>query len=59
MTIGTITEHGEPNPELERDDPTLQAQAVTGLTTPADAGLQVQATVALNHAIRALFSTTT
>ena len=52
MTIETITEHGDPNPDPERDDPTLQAQAVTGQTTPADAALRAHATATIKRLLQ-------
>ena len=52
MTIETITEHGDPNPDPERDDPTRQAQGVTGQTTLADAALRAHATVTIKRLLQ-------
>jgi hypothetical protein len=44
MTIETITEHGDPKPDTERDDFNLPAQANAEPTSSADAALQAHAT---------------
>ncbi len=49
MTIETITEHGDPRPDPERDDSTLPAQAGAEPTTPADAALQAHATATIKR----------
>ena len=47
MTIETITEHGDPNPDPERDDSILPAQADAEPAAPADAALQAHATATI------------
>ena len=47
MTIETITEHGDPNPDPERDDPILPAQADAEPATPADTALRAHATATI------------
>jgi hypothetical protein len=49
MTIETITEYGDPNPDPERDDSILPAQADAEQTTPMDAGLQAHATATIKQ----------
>jgi len=51
MTIETITEHGDPNPDPERDDSNLPAQADADAepTAPVDAALQARATATIKR----------
>ena len=49
MTIETTTEHGDPNPDPERDDSILPAQAGAGPTTPADTALQAHTTATIKR----------
>ncbi len=52
MTIETITEHGDPNPDPEHDDPILPAQSDAESTTPADAALQAHATATITRLLQ-------
>ena len=49
MTIETITDHGDPKPDPERDDSNLPTQADTEPTTSADAALHAHATATIKQ----------
>ena len=49
MTIETITKHGDPSPDPERDDSILPVQADAEPTTPADAAPQAHATATIKR----------
>ena len=51
MTIETITEHGDPSPDPERDDPILPAQS-DDARAPADAALQGHATATIKRLLQ-------
>ncbi len=52
MTIKTITEHGDPNPDPEHDDSILPAEADAESTTSADVALQAQATATITRLLQ-------
>jgi hypothetical protein len=52
MAVETITEHGDPNPDPERDDAMLQAQANAGQAAQADAALRAHATMTIKRLLQ-------